>query len=56
LWDVRSCLFPNDDFSIKGLLDLLCKEDRSFELHKRQGFRAVNKDGDMVDLVKPGAG
>jgi len=56
LWDVRSRLSLvslDDDSSVKGLLDLLCKADRSFELHKRHGFRAVNKDGYMVDLVKP---
>jgi len=57
LWDVRSHLSLvalDDDSSGKGLLDLLCKADRSFELHRRQGFRAVNRDGYMVDLVKPG--
>ncbi len=56
LWDVRSRISLaalGDDLPVKGLLDLLCKADRSFELHKRQGFCAVNKDGYMVDLVKP---
>ncbi len=56
LWDVRSRLSlvsPDNDSSVKGLLDLLCKADRSFELRGRQGFRAINKDGYMVDLVKP---
>ncbi len=29
------------------------KADRSFERVKNQEFRAVNKDGYIVDLVKP---
>ena len=32
---------------------VLSKADRSFVPHKGQGFRAVNKEGYLVDLVKP---
>lgn len=40
-------------FINQGLLGILKKSDCSFEpLHKR-GFRAVNQDGFMVDLIKP---
>jgi len=35
------------------LISLLQKADRSFQISETQPFRAVNKDGFMVDLVKP---
>jgi hypothetical protein len=35
------------------MLALLKKADRSFHRYGRQLFRAINKDGYMVDLVKP---
>jgi len=52
LWDNRNGLkltgtAPN------SLLGLLRKADRSFEVLDSQPFRAVNKDGFMVDLVSP---
>lgn len=56
LWDVRtrlSMVTGEDDTPLKGMLDILCEADKTFELRHQQGFRAINKDGYMVDLVKP---
>lgn len=56
LWDIRSPLRLSaiDDLtSESGMIELLQKTDRSFERIKSQRFRAVNKDGYMVDLIKP---
>jgi len=55
LWDIRSRLnlAVGDEKAEPGLLALLRRADRSFDLMKRQGFRAVNKDGYLVDLIKP---
>lgn len=55
LWDIRTCLnlAAGDEPSANGMLALLRKADRSFDPVKRQAFRAVNKDGYMVDLIKP---
>ncbi len=55
LWDTRTGLkFVGDQTVINnGLMGILRKADKSFEpLHKR-GFRAVNSEGFMVDLIKP---
>jgi hypothetical protein len=54
LWDVRSglTLAGNDDMGRTGLIDILRKADRSFELMGPQSYRAVNRDGYMVDLIK----
>ena len=35
----------------EGLLGLLKKVDKTFEISAEQGFRAINKDGFMVDLI-----
>jgi hypothetical protein len=35
----------------EGLLGLLKKVDKTFEISTTQGFRAINKDGFMVDLI-----
>ncbi len=35
----------------EGLLGLLKKIDKTFEISSEQGFRAINKDGFMVDLI-----
>lgn len=35
----------------EGLLGLLKKVDKTFEISSAQGFRAINKDGFMVDLI-----
>lgn len=55
LWDIRSRLnlCAVDAQPGSGMLELLRKADRSFELVERQNFRAVNKDGYLVDLIKP---
>ncbi len=55
LWDTRSKLrlFALDEVDNKGLIDILRKADRSFELLGRRSFRAVNQAGYMIDLVKP---
>ena len=54
LWDVRSrlTLVADNDIDQIGLLDILRKADRSFELSGPRSFRAVNRDGYMVDLIK----
>lgn len=36
-----------------GLLDILCKVDKSFEPMGHNAYRAVNREGYMVDLIKP---
>ena len=55
LWDTRPKLrlYAIDDLDNKGLIDILRKADRSFELSGKRSFRAVNQSGYMVDLVKP---
>jgi hypothetical protein len=55
LWDIRPKLrlFATDEIDSKGLIDILKKADRSFDLIARQSFRAVNQSGYMVDLIKP---
>jgi hypothetical protein len=55
LWDIRPKLrlFAIDDVDNDGLLDILQKADRSFNLPGKKSFRAVNQAGYMVDLIKP---
>jgi hypothetical protein len=55
LWDIRPKLrlFAIDDLDYKGLIDILQKADRSFDLLSKTSFRAVNQAGYMVDLIKP---
>ncbi|MGD8267947.1 MAG: nucleotidyltransferase domain-containing protein [Desulfobacterales bacterium] len=56
LWDIRSPLHltaGKDSPSEAGMLGLLRKADRSFKRIGSQRFRAANKDGYMVDLLKP---
>lgn len=55
LWDIRPKLrlFAIDDIDNKGLIDILQKADRSFDLLSKKSFRAVNQAGYMVDLIKP---
>jgi len=36
-----------------GLLAILQQADRTFELVRKRSFRAVNRKGYMVDLLKP---
>jgi len=55
LWDVRPklTLFAEDETDSMDLLDVLRKADKSFEPVAPESFRAVNRDGYMVDLIKP---
>jgi hypothetical protein len=55
LWDVRSKLQLHAGRRIdgSGLLSILKKADPSFELIRKRSFRAVNRKGYMVDLLKP---
>lgn len=55
LWDNRTKLklAGDDNIKKKGLIGILKKADKSFDLMGRQGFTAVNKNGFMVDLIKP---
>lgn len=55
LWDARSklSLAASGVIGDKGLIDLLKRVDPSFEAIKKDGFRASNKDGYLVDLIKP---
>ena len=55
LWDIRPKLrlFAIDDIDNDGLIGILQKADRSFDLPSQKSFRAVNKAGYMVDLIKP---
>jgi len=54
LWDIRPklTLLVDDKTEPGGLLAILRKTDRSFELSSSQRFRAVNRHGYMVDLIK----
>jgi hypothetical protein len=56
LWDSRATLklaAMDSEVAEAGLLAVLRKVDRSFEPTHKSGFRAINKDGFYVDLVKP---
>ena len=55
LWDVRSRLQLNmvGRVGTESLLSILQEADSSFELIRKRSFRAVNRDGYMVDLLKP---
>ena len=55
LWDVRSRLQLGTAARLEpgGLLAILQQADRSFELIRKRSFRAVNRSGYMVDLLKP---
>ena len=55
LWDIRRKLTLVTDSESKpgGLLGIIRKADRSFEAVRSGDFRAVNRDGYMVDLIKP---
>lgn len=55
LWDARSklSLVASREVGDSGLIDLLKQVDPSFELVKKGGFSASNKDGYLVDLIKP---
>lgn len=55
LWDARASLklaMLDDEVADAGLMAILRKVDRSFEPMQHAGFRAANKEGFYVDLVK----
>lgn len=54
LWDTRSRLKLVGDNKVRadGLIGILRKADRTFEPVRKRTFRAVNRDGFMVDLIK----
>lgn len=53
LWEARSRLALAADVRGAGLMGLLRQADRSFERLGARGFRAANRAGFMVDLLKP---
>jgi len=55
LGDTRTklVLIPRDQLPKTDFMDLLRKADKSFEMMGKKSFRAVNKDGYMIDLLKP---
>lgn len=53
LWEARSRLTLAADVRGAGLIGLLRRADRSFEQVGARSFRAVNRAGFMVDLLKP---
>jgi len=54
LWDTRArlTLLAMHHLNNYGLLGLLKKADKSFEILKPKSFTAINKEGYMVDLVQ----
>jgi len=54
LWDTRPKLNLVTDIDPEhtGLLGIIRKVDKTFELLQAESFRAVNKNGYMVDLIK----
>lgn len=53
-WDTRQGLsLAVKDFQRIGVIGYLKRADSSFRLSKRQPYRAVNRDGFMVDLIRP---
>lgn len=55
LWDIRPklILISEDDLPGIDFMDILRKADKSFSMMGKNNFRAVNKNGYMVDLLKP---
>ena len=55
LWDTRDrlSLVTGTDSARAGLMGILRKADRSFEPSSTNKYRAVNRNGYMVDLIKP---
>ena len=53
MWDVRRKLNLAVIEPVGGLLSLLKKADRTFDLMPKTSFRAANAKGYMVDLIKP---
>lgn len=53
LWESRARLTLAADVAGAGLIGVLRQADDSFAPVRARGFRAVNRDGFMVDLLKP---
>ncbi len=55
LWDTRPklVLVSEEKPEQTDFMDILRKADKSFEMMGKKSFRAVNKDGYMIDLLKP---
>lgn len=52
LWDARSKLKIASDIPAEGLIALLKKVDKSFTVLDKAKYRAINRDGYMVDLLR----
>jgi hypothetical protein len=56
LYDARRHIsFALKDIRTNGLIGLLRKVDQSFTVMHRRGYRAANRDGYLVDLIRPEA-
>ena len=54
LWDPRATMkILSVEVNTKGILGLLRKVDKSFETRGKFDFRAINKTGFAVDLIRP---
>ena len=54
LWDPRASMkILSVETNAKGILGLLRKVDKSFETRGKLDFRAINKTGFAVDLIRP---
>ncbi len=54
LWDARqSLILAVKDFRHSGVIGYLRRADRSFQRSHRQLSRAINREGFMVDLIRP---
>lgn len=55
LWDARSKLKIASDIPAEGMLAVLKRVDRSFAVMDKMKYRAVNRDGFMVDFIRESA-
>ena len=54
LWDARQSLILGvKDFRRSGVIGFLKRADRSFRRSRGELFRAINREGFMVDLIRP---
>ncbi len=54
LWDSRSRLrLAVSDYSREGILGMLQRVDKSFSRQEGKEYRAINREGYMVDLIRP---
>lgn len=49
----RLALAPRGNLKFQGLIELLRSVDRSFEVVRKGSYRAANRDGYLVDLIRP---